>query len=102
EDLAIILYTSGTTADPKGVMLTHGNLAANLNSTLEAIPITGESVALSFLPLSHAFERMVHFAYLTVGASVAYAESIEAVGQNLQEIQPTLVATVPRLLEKIH
>jgi len=102
EDLASILYTSGTTADPKGVMLTHGNLAANLNSTLEAIPITGESVALSFLPLSHAFERMVHFAYLTVGASVAYAESIEAVGQNLQEIQPTLVATVPRLLEKVH
>ncbi|MCI0566931.1 MAG: long-chain fatty acid--CoA ligase [Acidobacteria bacterium] len=101
-DLASILYTSGTTADPKGVMLTHGNLAANINSTLEAIPITGESVALSFLPLSHAFERMVHFACLSVGASIAYAESIDAVGQNLQEIQPTLVAAVPRLLEKMH
>ena len=101
-DLASILYTSGTTADPKGVMLTHGNFAANINSTLEAIPITGESVALSFLPLSHAFERMVHFACLTAGATIAYSESIEAVGQNLQEIHPTLVAAVPRLLEKIH
>ncbi len=101
-DLASILYTSGTTADPKGVVLTHGNFAANINSTLEAIPITGDSVALSFLPLSHAFERMVHFACLTAGASIAYSESIEAVGQNLQEIHPTLVAAVPRLLEKIH
>ena len=101
-DLASILYTSGTTADPKGVMLTHGNLAANINSTLEAIPITSDSVALSFLPLSHAFERMVHFSCLTAGATIAYSESIEAVGQNLQEIHPTLVAAVPRLLEKIH
>jgi len=101
-DLASILYTSGTTADPKGVMLTHGNFAANINSTLEAIPITRESVALSFLPLSHAFERLVHFACQTVGASIVYAESIETVGQNLQETQPTLVASVPRLLEKVH
>ena len=59
-------------------------------------------MALSFLPLSHAFERMVHFACLSVGATIAYAESLETVGENLQEIQPTLVATVPRLLEKIH
>ncbi|PYQ13442.1 MAG: long-chain fatty acid--CoA ligase [Acidobacteria bacterium] len=102
EDLASILYTSGTTADPKGVMLTHSNFAANINSTLGAIPITPESIALSFLPLSHAFERLVHFACLAAGATIAYAESIEAVGQNLQEVHPTLVATVPRLLEKIH
>jgi long-chain acyl-CoA synthetase len=101
-DLASILYTSGTTAEPKGVMLTHGNFAANINSTLEAIPIHEGSVTLSFLPLSHAFERVVHFACQTAGASVAYAESIEAVGQNLQEVHPTLLASVPRLLEKVH
>jgi long-chain acyl-CoA synthetase len=102
DDLASILYTSGTTGEPKGVMLTHSNFASNVDSTLSIIPFTGTDVALSFLPLSHAFERIVEFAYLTVGACIAYAESIEAVPRNLLEIEPTVVASVPRLFEKMH
>ncbi len=101
-DLASVLYTSGTTGQPKGVMLTHANLAAVVSGTLEAIPIDEHSTALSFLPLSHAFERVVQLACLEAGATIAFAESIEAVAQNLQEIEPTLLATVPRLLEKMH
>jgi long-chain acyl-CoA synthetase len=102
EDLASILYTSGTTGDPKGVMLTHGNFASNVNATLRIIPFSSEDVTLSFLPLTHVFERMVEFAYLAAGATIAYAESIEAVPQNIAEIRPTVVAGVPRLFEKMH
>ncbi|HEU5182148.1 MAG TPA: AMP-binding protein, partial [Candidatus Polarisedimenticolia bacterium] len=102
DDLASVLYTSGTTGEPKGVMLTHANLASVVSSTLEAIPIDERTTALSFLPLSHAFERVVQLACLEAGATIAFAESIEAVAQNLQEIEPTLLATVPRLLEKMH
>ena len=102
EDLASILYTSGTTGEPKGVMLTHGNFASNVNATLELIPFGPDDVTLSFLPLTHALERMVEFAYLAAGASIAYAESFDAVTRNIAEIRPTVVATVPRALEKIH
>src|SRR6266571_8683180 len=101
-DLASILYTSGTTADPKGVMLTHGNFASNVNATLQIIPFSDSDVTLSFLPLTHVFERMVEFAYLSAGATIAYAESIDAVAQNLGEIRPTVMASVPRLFEKVH
>lgn len=102
EDLASILYTSGTTGEPKGVMLTHGNFASNVSSTLRLIPFSSQDVALSFLPLSHAIERLVEFAYLAAGATIAYAESFDAIPRNLMEIRPTCIATVPRLLEKIH
>jgi len=102
EDVASILYTSGTTGDPKGVMLTHANFAANVNATLRIIPFSAADVTLSFLPLTHVFERMVEFAYLAAGATIAFAESIEAVPQNISEIRPTVVASVPRLFEKIH
>jgi long-chain acyl-CoA synthetase len=102
EDLASILYTSGTTGEPKGVMLSHGNLAANIRSTLESIPVTDRSTDLSFLPLSHAFERIVHFTCLAVGATIAYAESIETVARDILEVQPTYLAGVPRMFEKVH
>jgi long-chain acyl-CoA synthetase len=101
-DLASILYTSGTTGAPKGVMLTHANFASNVNATLAVIPFTSQDVALSLLPLTHVFERMVEFVYLTAGATIAYAESIEAAPQNIPEIRPTVVAGVPRMFEKIH
>ncbi|OLD65613.1 MAG: hypothetical protein AUI47_01655, partial [Acidobacteria bacterium 13_1_40CM_2_68_5] len=101
-DLASILYTSGTTGDPKGVMLTHGNFASNVSATLQVIPFSERDVTLSFLPLTHVFERMVEFAYLSAGATIAYAESIDAVQQNLLEIRPTVMAGVPRLFEKVN
>jgi len=101
-DLASILYTSGTTGDPKGVMLTHGNFASNVNATLRIIPFSEKDMTLSFLPLTHVFERMVEFAYLAAGATIVYAESIDAVAQNLLEIRPTVMASVPRVFEKVH
>ena len=101
-DLASILYTSGTTGDPKGVMLTHGNFASNVSATLQIIPFSERDVTLSFLPLTHVFERMVEFAYLSAGATIAYAESIDAVPQNLLDIRPTVMASVPRLFEKVN
>ena len=103
EDLVTIIYTSGTTGDPKGAMLTHHNFMFNARACLELVAISHEDVLLSFLPLSHVFERMAgHYLPLTCGSTIAYAESPFTVAQNLGEVRPTLMASVPRLYETMH
>ena len=104
EDLCTILYTSGTTGFPKGVMLSHKNILSNVKNVDEVFDqIGGKDVkALSFLPLNHIFERMVTYIYLYNGTSIYYAESLDKIGDNLREVQPTVFSTVPRLLEKVY
>ena len=103
DDLATIIYTSGTTGEPKGVMLTHDNIYSNVEASRKAIPFDGRDTGLSFLPLSHIFERMAgHYLMFATGTSIAYAESIDTVPTNLQEVRPTLVLSVPRLYEKMY
>lgn len=102
EDVASIIYTSGTTGIPKGVMLTHSNFVSNVKTVASIIEFTEKDTVLSFLPLSHVLERMVTFTYLFKGCSIAYAESIEALGENLLEIKPHIMVSVPRVFEKIY
>ncbi|MEE9167939.1 MAG: long-chain fatty acid--CoA ligase, partial [Candidatus Neomarinimicrobiota bacterium] len=103
DDLLTLVYTSGTTGDPKGVMLTHNNLISNVRSALQTIPMNENDVFLSFLPLSHSFERMAgHYTAFTVGATVYYAESIDTVAENISEVRPTVMTSVPRLYEKMY
>lgn len=102
-DLCTLIYTSGTTGEPKGVMLSHKNLISNVMAVHEIIEIGSEDLFLSFLPLSHVFERMAgYYLPLSAGAQIAYAESIEKVSSNLVEIKPTIMTTVPRLFERIY
>jgi long-chain acyl-CoA synthetase len=102
EDLATIIYTSGTTGEPKGVMLTHANLVANLRGAAPSLDLSQEDVALSFLPLSHAFERMVAFIYLFSGVSIVFAESFDTVARDLLKVRPTVLTGVPRVYEKLN
>jgi long-chain acyl-CoA synthetase len=102
DELASIIYTSGTTGIPKGVMLTHANFVHNIKSLRAIVEFTNKDVILSFLPLSHVLERMCTFAFLYAGATIAYAESIETVGENLVEARPTIMVSVPRLFDKIY
>src|SRR5207244_430264 len=89
DDLATIIYTSGTTGAPKGAMLTHRNLVSNVLATSEVLTLSNADVNLSFLPLSHVFQRHVDYAAMHVGATIAYAENLTTVGDNVAEIQPT-------------
>jgi long-chain acyl-CoA synthetase len=102
-DLATLIYTSGTTGDPKGVMITHDNLYSNVMGSAVQIPFAGNDTGLSFLPLSHIFERMAgHYLMFHVGCSIAYAESIDTVPIDMQTVKPTIVLSVPRLYEKMY
>jgi long-chain acyl-CoA synthetase len=103
DDLATIIYTSGTTGDPKGVMLTHGNITSNVVSALSRIQVRDADECLSFLPLSHIFERMAgHYLMLHGGAVINFATSVDSVSADMLELQPTVVLSVPRLYEKIY
>ena len=101
DDLATIIYTSGTTGDPKGVMLTHANLIANLTGVLQMLDLSDEDVALSFLPLCHAFERIVSYVYMMTGISMIFAESLETIPRDLLLVRPTVMSGVPRVFEKL-
>ena len=102
EDLATIIYTSGTTGKPKGVMLSHSNVVKNILASMPRLPLMeGTTRVLSFLPLCHIFERVLIYIYQHAGISVYFAEGIDKIGENAQEIKPNLMSVVPRLLEKV-
>jgi long-chain acyl-CoA synthetase len=103
DDLATLIYTSGTTGNPKGVMLSHGNITSNVVAALQVLDISNGDDCLSFLPLSHIFERMVgHYTTLHAGVIINYATSNDTVAAELMEVRPSFLASVPRLYEKIY
>lgn len=102
DHLATILYTSGTTGLPKGVMLTHTNIISNIKSVLAIVPVGPGTTVVSFLPMSHIFERMVTYAYQAAGAPVWFAESVEWLPKILPEVRPHFMTAVPRVLERMY
>ncbi len=102
EDLATIIYTSGTTGEPKGVMLTHHNLVSNALNSGMVFELRPDDTALSFLPLSHVFERTVLYIYMHFGVRICFARGVETVAEDIKEVRPTVVTAVPRLFEKIY
>jgi long-chain acyl-CoA synthetase len=101
EDLATIIYTSGTTGNPKGVMLSHKNILSNVGSCIDPIPADQHSKVLTFLPVCHIYERMLHYLYMYIGCSIYFAESMDTIGDNIREVQPDVFTAVPRLIEKV-
>ena len=102
-ELATIVYTSGTTGRPKGVMLSHWNILFDSDSALEIVQMYADDLLISFLPLSHTFERTVgYYIPMMVGANIAYARSISELGEDLQTIKPTLMISVPRIYERVY
>lgn len=102
EDLATIIYTSGTTGNPKGVMLSHKNILSNVEACIEPIPADQNSNVLSFLPVCHIYERMLHYLYMYLGCSIHFAESMDTIGDNIREVKPDVFSAVPRLIEKVY
>jgi long-chain acyl-CoA synthetase len=102
DDLATIIYTSGTTGEPKGVMLTHHNLVSNALESGKVFDLRPDDSALSFLPLSHVFERTVLYIYMSFGVQINFARGVETVAEDIKEVRPTVVTAVPRLFEKIY
>jgi len=103
EDLATLIYTSGTTGVPKGVMLSHRNIASNVVDSMPRMPLElGNTTALSFLPVCHIFERMVQYIYINAGCTIYFAEAMDKIGDNLKEVKPEIMTVVPRLLEKVY
>ena len=100
-DLVTIIYTSGTTGNPKGVMLSHNNLLSNLEACKPRIPADNNSRVLTFLPVCHVYERMLHYLYMYIGCSIHFAESMETIGDNIREVKPDVFTAVPRLIEKV-
>jgi long-chain acyl-CoA synthetase len=100
-DLVTIIYTSGTTGNPKGVMLSHNNLISNLEACKPRIPADNKSNVLTFLPVCHVYERMLHYLYMYLGCSIYFAESMETIGDNIREVKPDVFTAVPRLIEKV-
>ena len=102
DTLATLIYTSGTTGEPKGVMLSHGNIVSNVLASSKILPVDSQSVVLSFLPLSHIYERSTFYLYLTSGAQIYYCDHIDSVRDYLIEVRPHYLTSVPRLFEKIY
>jgi long-chain acyl-CoA synthetase len=101
DDLATIIYTSGTTGNPKGVMLSHKNILSNVLACVEPIPADNQSRVLTFLPICHIYERMLHYLYMYIGCAIYFAESMDTIGENIKEVKPHVFSAVPRLIEKV-
>lgn len=102
EDLATIIYTSGTTGNPKGVMLSHKNILSNVEACTYSIPADKDSKVLTFLPVCHIYERMLHYLYMYLGCAIHFAESMDTIGDNIREVKPEVFTAVPRLIEKVY
>jgi len=102
EDLATLIYTSGTTGTPKGVMLSHKNVASNTIASKPRLPVNHHAKGVSFLPLCHIYERMIIYLYAYTGVSLYFAESLDTIGDDIRDVQPNVFTAVPRLLEKVY
>ncbi|MDD4086725.1 MAG: long-chain fatty acid--CoA ligase [Bacteroidales bacterium] len=102
DDTATLIYTSGTTGKPKGVMLSHANLLSNVEAVYHIFPVDEHCKAVSYLPLCHVYERMNIYTYIYLGVSIYYAENMGTIADNIREVQPEILTTVPRLLEKVY
>ncbi len=101
-DLATIIYTSGTTGNPKGVMLSHNNIISNVLACVDRMPCDEHSRVLTFLPVCHVYERMLHYLYMYMGCAIYFAESMDTIGDNIREVKPHMFTAVPRLIEKVY